>query len=116
MEEEPVILEISKLMLKKLGYNVLSARLPDEALEIAGKYEEDIHMLMTDVIMPGMNGKNLAEKHVAGRPGFTCLFASGYTGDIIAHHGMLGDDVHFISKPFTVKDLAAKIRAALDRA
>ncbi len=114
VEDEPAILEISRLILEKLGYNVLSARLPGEALELAGMYEGDIQMLMTDVVMPEMNGKDLAEKLVAGRPGLKCLFASGYTGDIIAHHGMLGDDVHFISKPFTLQNLAAKVREVLD--
>jgi CheY-like chemotaxis protein len=116
VEDEPVILEITGLMLKKLGYNVLPASLPGDALDIAAEYDGDIHMLMTDVIMPEMNGRDLAEKIVGSRPGIKCLFASGYTGDIIAHHGVLGDDFHFIKKPFMLKPFAIKVREVLDGA
>jgi PAS domain S-box-containing protein len=116
VEDEPAILRISRLMLEKLGYTVLSAPLPGEALDLAGKHEGEIHMLMTDVIMPEMNGKDLADKLVASCPGIKCLFASGYTGDIIAHHGMLGDDVNFIKKPFTKELLAVKLREVFDDA
>ena len=101
-------------MLSRLGYHVLAARLPSEALTLSEKHSGPIHLILTDVIMPEMNGKALAEKIASSRPGIKCLFTSGYTGDIITHHGMLDKHVHFIQKPFTKQSLAVKIREALD--
>jgi CheY-like chemotaxis protein len=116
VEDESVILKITCLMLEKLGYNVISASLPGEALDLVDGYDGEIHVLMTDVIMPEMNGRDLAEKILASRPGIRILFASGYTGDIIAHHGILGDEFHFIKKPFMLKPFAIKVREVLDGA
>ena len=70
--------------------------------------------MMTDVVMPEMNGRDLAQKVIAFQPGLKCLFMSGYTADVIAHNGMLHTGVHFLQKPFTMRELATHVRAALD--
>ena len=101
------------MMLQKLGYAVLSAGSPDEAIQMVKKEEAGIHMVITDVIMPGMNGRELAGRLQAIRPDMKCLFMSGYTADIIAHQGVLDKGVHFIQKPFALNDLAKKVREAL---
>ncbi len=75
----------------------------------------DLHLLMTDVVMPEMNGRNLARNLLSLYPKLKCLFMSGYTATVIAHQGVLDKGVHFIQKPFSINDLAAKIREALDQ-
>jgi two-component system, cell cycle sensor histidine kinase and response regulator CckA len=72
-------------------------------------------LLITDVVMPEMNGRELAKNLLSRRPGIKCLFTSGYTANVIAHHGVLDEGVHFLRKPFSQDDLAAKVREALDR-
>ena len=114
VEDEPAILEIGREMLEQLGYGVLSAATPGEALALAREHAGEIDLLVTDVIMPEMNGRDLAEQIRPNRPGMRCLFMSGYTANAIAHHGVLGEGVHFIQKPFTIHGLAAKARTALD--
>jgi len=114
VEDEEAILGMTKRMLERLGYSVLTAHTPGEALGIV----EDpatggIHLLMTDVIMPEMNGRDLSEKILSLHPGLKCLFMSGYTADVIAHHGVLDKDVQFINKPFSMQDLAVKLRTVL---
>ncbi len=115
VEDEPAILELTRLMLKEFGYRVLIAGAPDEALRLAEAYAGEIHLLMTDVVMPGMNGRDLADRLWALYPTLKCLFMSGYTADIIAHRGVVNKGVSFIQKPFTLKHLAASVRAALDQ-
>lgn len=78
--------------------------------EHAGK----IHLLLTDVVMPDMNGQELAERLLAKNSGTQCLFMSGYTADVIACHGILKENMQFIQKPFSIQDLAAKVREVLD--
>ncbi len=114
VEDEPAILDIERLMLENLGYSVLVASTPNEAIRMAREYEGKIQLLVTDVIMPEMNGRELANNLVSLCPGIKLLFMSGYTGDLIAHHGVLDDGVNFIEKPFSVQRLAAKVREALD--
>jgi len=114
VEDEPMILEMAEMMLEYLGYNVLSTGLPSEAIRIAENHKGKIHLLLTDVVMPGMNGRDLAESLMAKDPDLKCMFMSGYTADVIAHHGVLDEGVNFIQKPFTMKDLADKVRATLD--
>jgi PAS domain S-box-containing protein len=114
VEDEPAMLAMGKVMLEKLGYTVLGAADPGQALRLADEYTGDIHLLMTDVVMPRMNGRDLAERLMPGKPGMKCLFMSGYTANVIAHHGVLDEGVHFIQKPFSMKDLGAKVREALD--
>jgi PAS domain S-box-containing protein len=115
VEDEPALLDLNKLLLEKQGYHVLTAGAPGEALRLAGEHAGEIHLLMTDVVMPEMNGRDLARKMLSLYPNLKCLFMSGYTANVIAHHGVLDDGVHFIQKPFSRKDLAVKVREALDR-
>jgi len=114
VEDEKVLLDLSKRMLEKLGYHMLTAGTPGEAVRLAEEYTGEIHLLMTDVVMPKMNGRDLAKKMLSLYPNLKRLFMSGYTADVIAHHGVLDEGVNFIQKPFSRKDLAAKVREALD--
>jgi CheY-like chemotaxis protein len=98
-----------------LGYAVVAATTPDEALRLAGQRAGGIHLLLTDVVMPGMNGRELADRLKAITPGLKCVFMSGYTVDAIVHRGVLDEGVHFLQKPFTLNDLATKVREALER-
>ena len=107
--------DLSKRMLGELGYNLLTASTPGEAIRLAEEYPGEIHLLMTDVVMPEMNGRDLAKKMLSLYPRLKSLFMSGYTADVIAHHGVLDEDVHFIQKPFSRKDIAANVREALDQ-
>jgi signal transduction histidine kinase/sensor domain CHASE-containing protein len=113
-EDEPANLKLSKRILEDLGYRVLAANSPVEALRLAREYTDDIHLLITDVIMPNMNGRDLAQSVVGIYPETKCLFMSGYTANVIAHHGVLADGVSFIQKPFSVQDFAVKVRCTLD--
>ena len=115
VEDESMILDISRIILEKLGYTVLVASTPGEAIRLAEGYDGDIHLLLTDVVMPDMNCRDMAECILKLRPGLRCLFMSGYTADVIGHQGVLDEDVCFIQKPFSLKDLAAKVREALGR-
>jgi two-component system, cell cycle sensor histidine kinase and response regulator CckA len=113
VEDEPMILEMATAMLERLGYTVLAASDPAQAIRLAGEHDGAIQLLMTDVVMPEMNGRLLANQLRPLLPGLRCLFMSGYTANVIAHHGVLDEGVHFIQKPFTLQALAAKIREAL---
>ncbi len=114
VEDDESILDISRELLGNFGYNVLSARKPIQALHLAGEHTGEIHLLITDVVMPEMNGKELAERLLVARPLLKCLYMSGYTSNVITHHGILDEGVSFISKPFSINDLAAKVREVLD--
>jgi DNA-binding NtrC family response regulator len=100
-------------MLERLGYRVLAAHTPGEAIRLAGEHSGRIDLLMTDVVMPEMNGRDLAKNLLSIHPDIRRLFMSGYTANVIAHHGVLDEGVHFIQKPFSMDDLGAKIREAL---
>jgi PAS domain S-box-containing protein len=113
VEDEAAILELSKLMLENLGYTALTARTPAEAIRLVTDHTEAIHLLITDVVMPQMNGRDLALLITELKPGLKILFMSGYTADVIAHQGLLDEGVGFISKPFSMNALAEKIRAVL---
>jgi PAS domain S-box-containing protein len=113
VEDEPVILSITRKFLTRLGYKVLVAGTPDEAIRQAEFHADKIHLLVTDVVMPEMNGRDLSVRLSSLRPGLKCLFMSGYTSDVISHHGVLEESVTFIQKPFSPEELAAKIRAVL---
>ncbi|MFZ2445235.1 MAG: PAS domain S-box protein [Syntrophobacteraceae bacterium] len=114
VEDEPALLRMSREMLEKLGYTVLSAATTGEAMRLAEEHDGEIHLLLTDVVMPEMNGRDLAKRLLANKPGTKCLFMSGYTANVIAHHGVLEEGVKFIQKPFSMRDLSAKVREALD--
>ncbi|KJS03631.1 MAG: hypothetical protein VR65_00415 [Desulfobulbaceae bacterium BRH_c16a] len=114
VEDETTILAMTTIMLQRLGYTVLAAANPQEAVNLAERFTGVIHLLMTDVVMPGMNGRDLAVKLLADKPGLKCLFMSGYTADIIATQGVLDKKVSFIQKPFSRIELATQVRQALD--
>jgi CheY-like chemotaxis protein len=113
VEDEPAILKLSKNLLEKLGYTVLSASTPDEAIHLAQAHIGEIHLLLTDVVMPVMNGRDLAKRMLLIRSHIKCLFMSGYTADVIASQGVLDEGVYFIQKPFSMNALASKVREAM---
>jgi signal transduction histidine kinase/DNA-binding response OmpR family regulator len=115
VEDEEEILSLSKRMLEKQGYRVLTAMTPGEAIRQAEQYPGVIHLLVTDVVMPEMNGRELAKKMLSLYPNLKRLFMSGYTANVIAHHGVLDEGVQFIQKPFSTRDLANKVRETLDQ-
>ena len=114
VEDEEKILKMARQMLEKLGYTVLAVRSPLEALRQVRTYPGDIHLLITDIVMPEMNGRHLADQLCSVKPELKCLFMSGYTANAIAHRGILEEGVHFIQKPFSIKDLSVKVREALE--
>jgi signal transduction histidine kinase/ActR/RegA family two-component response regulator len=114
VEDEPSILKMIKKNLIRLGYMVLSAKSPGEAMNLVKNQNNQIHLLITDVIMPELNGRDLAENLILLNPELKVLFMSGYTSDVIAHHGVLDEHVSFIQKPFSHKELAIKIREVLE--
>ena len=114
VEDEPAILNMGRMMLERLGYAVRVAATPGEALRVAREHAGEIRLLMTDVVMPEMNGRDLAKRILSMHPGIRRLFMSGHTSDILARHGVLDEGVCFIQKPFSMKTLAGKIREALD--
>jgi CheY-like chemotaxis protein len=113
VEDEPALLALSQSMLERLGFEVLAAGRPGDALRLAAEHPKEIRLLITDVVMPEMNGRELAGRVQSLRPGLKTLYMSGYTADVIAHHGMLEEGVHFINKPVSRHDLAAKVLEAL---
>lgn len=114
VEDEAAILNMATLMLENLGYTVLAASGPPEALRLAEEHSDRFQLLITDVIMPDMNGRDLAKKVLAAHPEVKCLYMSGYTANAIAHHGVLDEGLHFIQKPFTLTDMAMKVRETLN--
>ena len=115
VEDEAAILKLTQKILQGLGYRTLTAASPGEAAAAAKEHDGEIHLLITDVVMPEMNGRDLAEKLQSEYPKLKVLFMSGYTANVIAHHGVLDAGVHFIQKPFSNTDLAVKVRNALEK-
>ncbi len=114
VEDESAILRLTTTMLEGQGYVALAASSPGEALRLMEAHLGEIDLLITDVIMPEMNGRDLAKKILSFYPNIKRLFMSGYTANVIAHHGVLDDGVHFIQKPFGERDLMDKMREVLD--
>jgi len=115
VEDEQDLLTMNRMILEKLGYKVLEAASPAHALNVVREYKDPIHLLLMDVILPRMSGRALAEKLQSSRPTMKCLFMSGYSAEMIAHQGFLAEGVAFLQKPFSMNDLAARIRATLDK-
>lgn len=115
VEDEPAILEIITTILADQGYHVITAATPTEAIRLTREHAGRIHLLLTNLVMPEMNGRELAQILSDLRPGLKRLFMSGYTADTIATHGILEENVNFIQKPFSMGDLTEKARRALDR-
>ena len=114
VEDDEAILNLGKTILENLGYTVLAASTPRHAVHLVEEHSGDLHLLITDVVMPEMNGRELAEQLGGIRPNLKCLYMSGYTADVIAHRGILEEGVNFITKPFGSDDLAARVRQVLD--
>jgi len=116
VEDDVTILEMSVTLLERMNYRVLTASTPTEALRQAEMHAEYIDLLITDVIMPEMNGKALSHRLLQLVPGIKVMYMSGYTANVIAHHGILDEGINFLQKPFSRRELAAKIREILDSA
>jgi two-component system, cell cycle sensor histidine kinase and response regulator CckA len=114
VEDEEGLRKVALRALTKVGYTVLSAVDGAAALQVAASYAGDIHLLVTDVIMPHKNGRELARILLQSRPALKVLYMSGYTDNAIVHHGVLDAGTHFLGKPFTAPDLTRKVRAVLD--
>lgn len=114
VEDEPELLDLCRSMLKSLGYRVLSACTPSSAIQLGKNQTETIHLLITDVVMPEMNGSQLLKKLQAIYPNLKCLFMSGYSAHIIANRNILDKDIHLLQKPFAMNDLAHKVRRTLE--
>ncbi len=116
VEDEESLRKMAGKILKGYGYSVIEAKNGMEALEIVNKEDHpEIDLLVTDVVMPKMGGKELSEKLFEEYPKLKVLYISGYTDNAIAHHGMLDEGVSFLQKPFSPNELAQKIREVLDR-
>jgi len=113
VEDDPAILKLTKIMLDRLGYNVVSAHSAMQAFQKARDYKGIIDVVLTDVIMPEMDGRRLARKITALYPDVHKLFMSGYTDEVIASSGVLEEGVHFIQKPFTKNELSEKLGQVL---
>ncbi|NLH47759.1 MAG: PAS domain S-box protein [Myxococcales bacterium] len=115
VEDEAIVRDLAVRVLSRLGYRLLHCANAEQALNAAKEFPDKISLLITDVIMPGMNGKMLAMELLKTRPEIRVLFTSGYTENVIVHHGVLDEGIHFIGKPYTPQTLARKVREVLDR-
>jgi len=115
VEDEPELRTLAREILGAWGYTVLDSGDPAEALRLAARHEGSIHLLVTDVVMPGMSGREVADRLLHTRPDLKVLFMSGYTDSAIVHHGVLDPGTPFLHKPFTPDALARKVRDVLDQ-
>ncbi len=113
VEDEPAVLKLGRRNLEQLGYTVLAAGSPETARRLADNHPGKIDLLIADVVMPEMNGRDLWEKLLERRPGLACLFVSGFTADVIAHRQILDKEMNFLPKPFTLEQLARAVRSAI---
>jgi len=114
VEDEPELLKVSEQMLGELGYTVVAVNNPEEAILHAEQHGKAIDLLLTDVIMPKMNGRDLSNRIISMHPDIRNLFMSGYTADLIANQGVLDEGINFLQKPFSLQSMARKVRAVLD--
>jgi len=115
VEDDVTVRELATRLLKKLGYTVLSAPDGGHAFMLVEKYEGQIDLLLTDVVMPGINGLQLAERLMKLKPDLRVLFTSGYTENIVVHHGVIEENLNFIAKPYNPQTLSRKLRDVLDK-
>jgi CheY-like chemotaxis protein len=115
VEDEEAVRTTVEAFLNRLGYRVLAAEGPEQALEVAAAFQERIDLLLTDVVMPGMNVRDLVAGMKQMHPDIRCLYMSGYTSNVIVHRGILDDAVDFLAKPFTRDQLGRKLREMLER-
>jgi len=116
VEDQPQVRELAHMVLAGKGYCVMVAATPEEAERACEQRDREIHLLLTDVIMPGVSGRELAKRLTLRQPNMRVLYMSGYTFNVIAQGGMLEDGMAFLQKPFTPSTLAEKVREVLDRA
>ena len=114
IEDEEALRDLICTILERSGYRVLAAEDGDQAMAVAGQYEGVIHLVLTDVVMPGQSGREVAEKLLLQRPSIRVLYTSGYTDDVVLRHGVRDAEVAFLPKPFTPSELARKVRSVLD--
>ena len=114
VEDSEPLKKLAQKFLESAGFHVLSAASGEEALEVAAHYGGTFDLLLTDVVMPGMNGRVLAEQLLPRQPGMRVLYMSGYTDSFIAGHGVLEPGTHLLHKPFTDEVLIRKVREVLD--
>lgn len=114
VEDEPAILKLGAAILEQYGYSVLSADAPGDALEVAAEYEGELDLVITDVVMPEMNGRELTQQLRSLYPDIHCLYMSGYPSDVIADQGILLEGIHFLQKPFSIRDLISSVQDSLD--
>jgi len=114
VEDDPAVLQLVERALGAQGYQVTAALGPEAAIRHSSERPDTFDLLLTDVVMPGMSGVELARQLMAARPGLSLLYMSGYTADLIAEHGVIEADVAFLAKPFTLAELATAVRNALD--
>jgi len=115
VEDDDMVRALATSILEKRGYRVLSASTGEAGVELLDRHQDPVDLLLTDIVLPGMNGRDLSEKASARFPGVRTLFMSGYTDEVISHHGVLQEGIAFIQKPFSVRDLASRIRQVLDQ-
>jgi CheY-like chemotaxis protein len=113
VEDEPAVRQLGVEALNELGYRVLEADNAASALQLLERHD-DISLLFTDVVMPEVNGRKLAEEAIRRRPGLRVLFTTGYTRNAVVHNGVLDPGVELLGKPFTIEQLSAKLRAVLE--
>jgi CheY-like chemotaxis protein len=113
-EDEEAVRDVAKRILREAGYTVLAAATASDALLTCQAQQGNVHLLLTDVVMPQMSGRVLAERLALERPGIKVIYMSGYADDAILHHGTLAPGTHFIGKPFSAADLTKKVREVLD--
>jgi len=114
VEDDPQLRQLSSSVLSHCGYNVLTASTPEEGLAVCKSNQHTIRLLVTDVVMPRMNGRQLAEQAAKVCPGLRTLYSSGYTDNAIVHYGVLDSGLWFLPKPFTLAALVGKVREVLD--
>ena len=114
VEDVAAVRAVARRMLERYGYSVLEAADGEAAIRLAAKFGEPIHLLITDVVMPNLGGRDLAEVFAKTYPNTRVLFMSGYTDDAVVRHGILQEDIAYLQKPFTPESLARKVRAVLD--
>lgn len=113
VEDEDAVRALTSFTLRQCGYTVLEASHGEDAIRIATNHQATIHLLVTDVVMPGMGGRVLAERLLGLHPEMKVLYLSGYTDDAVVRHGILHEEVDFLQKPFSPNALAHKVRAVL---
>jgi DNA-binding NtrC family response regulator len=114
VEDEEKVRAVAVGLLRRLGYTVIASSCATEALSAVRELTGPLHLLVTDVVLPGMNGRILAQQVEALRPGTKVLYTSGYSEDVVIHHGVLDPGIEFVPKPYSIDLLARRVREVLD--